>query len=388
VRANRSRSPIPRRPAPPPHGLSFEVVPGARPESRVKPLRRRSGSPRASVGSARLNVEASPSVRSTPVRSERSGRSDDPRPASAHVGSDTSESSSSLDVVVVPATAVPKAMPKHITNVMPKAMPKSKEPIGSASAMPKSSKPIGSASAPKAKVAAKPQPLTKASLPVGLVSTSPNKPNNRKARVARDQRGSKAAAHLARRLVQLLRHGRGSVPTGFQMNLDKDGWLSMDEVQKVLALWHVQDVEVAVREGVQASGGRLELSEKGMRANTGHTLGEVRATYPTVKSAGVPEKLYHSTNEAAVKRIRQEGLKSAQLQGVTSGRRHVYFWDRPISTNKRPLVLEIAARLANQVFGVVFVKEDTRGVFLTAMRVPLACIRGPIQVTDVRRSGW
>jgi RNA:NAD 2'-phosphotransferase (TPT1/KptA family) len=235
----------------------------------------------------------------------------------------------------------------------------------------------GAAAVPKAavaKVRAKPQALTKASMVVGAENTKPEKPEDRQASAA----GHQQAGALARNLVKALRHGGRHAPPGFQLKLDKDGWLPKHDMLELLARWHVQDAAGAVQKAIAASGGRLELSGKGLRANAGHTIQAVQVSYPTVKTTDVPEKLYHATTEAAVASILKQGLKSSRMQGDKSGRKHVYFWDRPLTTDKRPVLFEIAAQVARRLYGVVFVKEHTRGVFLTASRVPAACVHGPL----------
>ena len=183
-------------------------------------------------------------------------------------------------------------------------------------------------------------------------------------------------------MVAALRHGGRFAPMGFQLTLDKDGWLPKQKLLELLAQWHIRDAEAAVQKAIKASGGRLELSEKGLRANTVHTIQAVRVSHPAVKTADVPEKLYHATTQAAVASILTHGLTSARMQGDTSGRKHVYFWDRPLTTDKRPVLFEIAAQVARRLYWVSFVKEHTRGLFLTANRVPKACVHGPIVVRE------
>jgi putative RNA 2'-phosphotransferase len=117
---------------------------------------------------------------------------------------------------------------------------------------------------------------------------------------------------LSKFLAVMLRHR----PEEFGLTLDEEGFAPTDvvwaEVNKRYPGKFNYDDLLRVVEGDQDSKKRYEIRGRQIRAMYGHS--DVRPI--TYTPAEPPEILYHGTNAAAVKIIRQEGLTSQARQYV------------------------------------------------------------------------
>lgn len=158
-------------------------------------------------------------------------------------------------------------------------------------------------------------------------------------------------------LSLVLRHK----PESVGVSLDRNGWVSIDELlEKCRA--HGRPITRELLEEIVATSPkrRFAISEDGLlvRANQGHSV-EVELGY---EPASPPEWLYHGTVASALTAIRSDGLKRMS-------RHHVHLSPdeataRSVGARRgRPSVLRVAAGRMHQDGHVFFVSAN--GVWLT-----------------------
>lgn len=101
-------------------------------------------------------------------------------------------------------------------------------------------------------------------------------------------------------LSYLLRHK----PESKNLQLDKEGWITLQELVDKAGFTHAELVEIAKLDGKQ----RYTISDDGLRirANQGHSTTQVRMTFDR---AVPPPVLYHGTAYETSSIVLKEGLK-------------------------------------------------------------------------------
>lgn len=150
----------------------------------------------------------------------------------------------------------------------------------------------------------------------------------------------------SKKLSYLLRHS----PEAANLTLDSEGWCSLPQLLYNTD-FSVPELQKIVRED---SKGRYTLEADRIRANQGHSVGDVKISF-TKKIP--PTVLYHGTMERLADKILTEGL-------LPMGRHHVHLASdletaRQVATRRKgqPIIFEIdtKAMVAN---GITFFISD------------------------------
>jgi putative RNA 2'-phosphotransferase len=177
---------------------------------------------------------------------------------------------------------------------------------------------------------------------------------------------------LSKFLALILRHQ----PERFALELDDEGWASLSEVMEILRglpnfRWATRaDVMAVVDQGTGDGKRRFQVEGNRIRARYGHSLARPIRYEPCIP----PPVLYHGTSPAALRAIRQGGLKPMERQyvhlspdpetAIRVGARH----------DDRPVVLTVRAADAHAA-GVAFYQAD-EAVYL-AKRIPVEFLEFP-----------
>lgn len=118
---------------------------------------------------------------------------------------------------------------------------------------------------------------------------------------------------ISKHLVFILRHN----PSLFRIQLDKDGWASLDEIIKILSkhkktVISISDVKVIVN---SFSNGILEIKNGKIRAKNGHSIILNMEIPEGFKETKVNQKLlYVKINKCELSNIINSGLKLSNLK--------------------------------------------------------------------------
>jgi putative RNA 2'-phosphotransferase len=108
---------------------------------------------------------------------------------------------------------------------------------------------------------------------------------------------------LTKYLVHVLRHD----PEELGLSLSEKGQVKWDELMDGLDKYHEGDLDKSeVKQSLKDENrGRLEVSEKGVRALEGHTTGQVAYDYQEP-----PQKLFYAVSDHHIDQVLVDGIRS------------------------------------------------------------------------------
>ncbi len=173
----------------------------------------------------------------------------------------------------------------------------------------------------------------------------------------------------------ILRH----FPEAAGLRLDREGYVSVEELVNAIKNWKKSDYSWVTREHVIAVAkldpkGRFVLTRGKIRATYGHTL-RIDARYPLVKDIG---DLYHGTQAEKLPRIMKEGLKPMKRLYVHLTSSIEDAWDVAKRRTGTPVVLVVD--------GAGLVRDGYR-VFKASPKIYLVKRVPPKYIKDVVRHG-
>jgi len=160
-------------------------------------------------------------------------------------------------------------------------------------------------------------------------------------------------------LSKVLAHALRHEPWLYELELDVEGWVSLDALLEALRTtrpaWreigrvHVEQMLAAAEKQ------RFELDGERIRARYGHSLPGRLLRTPAVP----PASLFHGTSPAAAERISREGLRPMGRQYVQLSADRLLAEQVGLRKAAPPVILEIAAGEAHAA-GVQFYAGNTR----------------------------
>lgn len=158
----------------------------------------------------------------------------------------------------------------------------------------------------------------------------------------------KQAVRLSKLMSLALRHD----PASFDLSLDQEGWLPLEELlagikrRPGLEWVHPNDIRQVVDTSDKQ---RFEIQGELIRARYGHS----RAARPAYQPVEPPETLYHGTPRRNLPTIRRQGLKPMSRQYVHLSARTEMAHQVGRRRDTQPVILTIRAAAAHAA-GVVF----------------------------------
>jgi putative RNA 2'-phosphotransferase len=146
-------------------------------------------------------------------------------------------------------------------------------------------------------------------------------------------------------LSKIIAHALRHAPWQYELELDDDGWVAVDQLLSALRLnpkhknVNVADLERMI---TQSDKKRYEIVDGRMRAFYGHSMPKKISK----TEAEPPATLYHGTTRAVLNAILKEGLKPNQRQYVHLSQDIETAWQVGKRRDSKPVIFEIDAKRA------------------------------------------
>ena len=116
----------------------------------------------------------------------------------------------------------------------------------------------------------------------------------------------KDSTRLSRKIALALRHK----PELFDLEIDSDGWVLLNEFSKKIGISKSEILEIVDKDEKN----RYSIKGNNIRANQGHSIDKVSLRLRELSQDDIPEFLYHGT--------KINFLNSIKKQGLTKQKRH------------------------------------------------------------------